>query len=466
MRYFPLFIDTRNAAAVVIGGGDMAEAKLRLLLKTDAQIRVIAQEATSQIQAWAAQGRLVWSRHALTGRDLDGARLVYVATGSPAEDRRIAEAARAAGALVNVTDDREASNALTPAIVDRDPVVVAIGTEGSAPVLTRLIKGRLEAWFSPRLGALARIAARRRDKTLAFPPADRRAALRRFFEGAGEHALYDRGDAAATALLDELLDEAQAHRPDGRVALVGAGPGDPELLTLKARKRLDTADVVLHDRLVDPAILELARREAKLIEVGKTPDGPAWCQDQINAAMIEAARAGAFVVRLKGGDPLVFGRADEEIEALEAAGIDYEIVPGITAAVAAAAAARFSLTRRGRNKAISFLTAHDARGFAEHDWRGLARPGEAFAIYMGVRGARFVQGRLLIHGASAATPVTIVENASRPDQKLVAGTLGRLTELLAEAGIGGPAIIFVGLTPRAALAATEDIATAALTIGA
>jgi uroporphyrin-III C-methyltransferase/precorrin-2 dehydrogenase/sirohydrochlorin ferrochelatase len=464
MRYFPLFIDTRRLPVLVIGGGALAEVKLRLLLRTDAQVSVIARKVTRSIEAWSGQARLAWASRDVTEHDLDSARLIYVATDSAADNRRIAAAARAAGALVNLVDDRDASTVLTPAIVDRDPVVVAIGTEGNAPVLARLIKGRLEAWLSPRLGALARLAGSKRE-THSTEPAARRQALARFFDGAGELALSDQGETAAAALLDALLD-IEPRPSAGRVALVGAGPGDPELLTLKARKRLDAADVVFHDRLVDPAILELARREARLIEVGKTPNGPAWSQGEINAAMIEAARAGAFVVRLKGGDPLIFGRADEEIEALEAAGIDYEIVPGITAAVAAAAAARFSLTRRGRNKAISFLTAHDAKGFAEHDWRALARPGEAFAIYMGVRGARFVQGRLLIHGASAATPVTIVENASRPDQKVITATLGRLTEALAEAGITGPAIIFVGLASNAALAALDDGPAAALTIGA
>ena len=238
--------------------------------------------------------------------------------------------------------------------------------------------------------------------------------------------------------------------------LVGAGPGDPELLTLKARRVLHEADVVLYDRLVDRRILELARREATLIEVGKTPGGPAWKQPEINAAMVEHARAGKVVVRLKSGDPLVFGRADEELDALEAAGIAWEVVPGITSASAAAASAGRSLTRRGRNGAISFITAQDAQGYAEHDWRALAQPGKTFAIYMGLRAARFVQGRLLLHGASADTPVTVVENASRPDERMVEMRVENMSESIAERDLSGPAIIFIGLRARAAKAVTAN----------
>lgn len=457
MRYFPIFVDTRCASVLVVGGGTKAASKLRLLLKTEAQIEVIAPEILPEIAAWSGAGRLRWTSRSAVTSDVVGRRLVYVAAESSIDTVELAAAARAVGALVNVVDDREASDILTPAIVDRDPVVVAIGTEGTAPSLARGIKANLEAALSPRLGTLARIAAK--NRRLVTP-----SGLRRFFGGAGERALVEAGDAnAERALLEETETCGAAI---GRVALVGAGPGDPELLTLKARKRLDQANVVLYDRLVAPAILEFARREARLIDVGKTPSGPAWSQADINAAMIEAARGGGLVVRLKSGDPLVFGRADEEIDALEAAGIAYEIVPGISAAFAAAAAGGFSLTKRGRNRTISFLTAHDTEGFAEHDWRALARPGEAFAIYMGVRGARFAQGRLRIHGASSDTPVSVIENASRPNQKIASGTLGRLANLLKDNGIAGPAIIFVGLAPRAALAALDETAEAKLRIGA
>ena len=209
--------------------------------------------------------------------------------------------------------------------------------------------------------------------------------------------------------------------------------------------------MVIHDRLVAPEILELARREATFVEVGKVPGGPSWPQEAINALMVEHAVGGAHVVRLKSGDPGVFGRLDEEMDALDAAQIAFEIVPGITSAAAAASEIKVSLTRRGRNSSFRFLTGQDVDGFAEHDWKGLARPGAAAAIYMGVRAARFLQGRLLIHGAPRGTPVTIIENASRPNRKIVSATLATLPDALSEAGIKGPAILFLGLAAREAL---------------
>ena len=238
---------------------------------------------------------------------------------------------------------------------------------------------------------------------------------------------------------------------------LGVGPGDPELLTLKARRALDEADVVIHDRLVTPGILELARREATLIDVGKEGFGPATAQDHINSLIVEHAARGAQVVRLKGGDATVFGRLDEEIDAVDAAGIGWHIVPGITAASAAVATIGQSLTRRGRNSSVRFLTGHDMKGFADHDWAALARPGEVAAIYMGKKSARFIQGRLLMHGADRTTPVTLVENASRPDQRILETTLDALPADLAAAGTVGPVLTFLGLAPRAAVASLSHI---------
>ncbi len=269
------------------------------------------------------------------------------------------------------------------------------------------------------------------------------------------HALETGGEPCAQTALESLLAEATTGAKadaarHGHVQFVGAGPGDPELLTLKARSALDKADVVIYDRLASPEIMELARREAELIAVGKTLGGPSWQQDDINTLLVEQAAKGQQVVRLKSGDPGVYGRLDEEITALAEAGIGYSIVPGITAASAAAASAGFSLTRRGRNKALRFLTAHDTDGFAEHDWHGLALPGTAAAIYMGVRAATFLQGRLLMHGGDPATPMTVVENASRAEQKIVTATLGSLTARMRAEGVISPAVIFLGLSAAAA----------------
>lgn len=236
------------------------------------------------------------------------------------------------------------------------------------------------------------------------------------------------------------------------VRFVGAGPGDPELLTLKAARAIGDAEVILHDRLVSDDILALASRNAVLIDVGKRGFGAAMAQAEINERLVEAARSGARVVRLKSGDPGVFGRLDEEMDALDAASLPFEIVPGVTAAAAAAAALGQSLTRRGRNAEIRLTTGHDMRGFAEQDWRALARPGAVAAIYMGKRAARFVQGRLLMHGADAATPVSLVENASRFDQRILACTLADVATTLETAALTGPVLTLYGLAPRAAAA--------------
>jgi uroporphyrin-III C-methyltransferase len=238
--------------------------------------------------------------------------------------------------------------------------------------------------------------------------------------------------------------------PTVPVAFVGAGPGDADLLTVKALRLIAAADVVIHDRLVGADILALARPGAQLIAAGKEGFGPSTPQEAINALIVGHALTGATVVRLKGGDPVVFGRLDEEIEAVEAAGLPFEIVPGITAASAAAAAIGQSLTKRGRNAAVRFLTGHDLAGFADHDWRTLARPGEVAAIYMGKKSARFIQGRLIMHGADRSAPVTVIENAARPDQRVIATTLERLPADLDAAAPGGPALTFLGLAPRAA----------------
>ena len=464
MRHFPVFLDLAGQRVVVVGAGEIAVAKLRLLLKTEADIMVVGVEPDDIVIRWADEGRLTLFARVLGACDVLNARIVYAATGDDARDENVRAIARKAGVLVNTVDNLEASDFITPAIVDRDPVTVAIGTEGAAPVLARRIKAQVEEQLSPSLGTLARHGGAFRDRAEELPMGrPRRDFWTRYYDRAGPEALEKGGETALEATLETLLDE-QLHTPedDGRVDLVGAGPGDPELLTLKARRLLHEADVVVYDRLVGAGILELARREAELIEVGKVPGGPSWKQDTINALLVEKASEGAHVVRLKSGDPLIFGRADEEIEALEEADISWSVVPGISSAMAAAASTGVSMTRRGRNQAVTLLTAHDANGFSELDWRNLAAENSVFAIYMGVRAVRFVQGRLLLHGARGGTPVTVVENASRPEEITVSGTLSNLPQVLESAGIKGPAIIFIGLSPARAVQATPELAPRAI----
>ncbi|MHA7852670.1 siroheme synthase CysG [Roseovarius sp.] len=451
MKHFPVFLAVEGRRIVLSGGGDAALAKLRLLLKTEAHLTVFAPTPAPEITGWAAEGRLTLRRRAMEPGDALCAVLFYAADEDETEDARTSAIARADGALTNIVDNLADSQFITPAIVDRDPVTVAIGTEGAAPVLARAIKADLEARLPVTLGPLARIgkAFRRMAETLPMGRA-RRNFWADYYFTAGPRAMDHGGEEAVQTMLDGLLHRhhGAAERP-GHVAFVGAGPGDPELLTLKARKALDTADVVIHDRLVTPEILELARREATLIDAGKEGFGPSMTQDDINRLITEHAAQGAQVVRLKGGDPTVFGRLDEEIDAVDAAGICWHIVPGITAASASVAAIGQSLTQRRRNASVRFLTGHDMAGFADHDWAALARPGEVAAIYMGKKSARFIQGRLIMHGADRSTPVTVVENASRPDQRILGTTLDRLPQDLHEAAVTGPALTFYGLAPRA-----------------
>ncbi|WP_420863152.1 siroheme synthase CysG [Algirhabdus cladophorae] len=459
MQHFPVFMAVAGRRIVLSGGGEAALAKLRLLLKTEAHVNVFAAQADEQIIKWAATGKLTLHPRPLEAGDAMCAALFYAANEDEAEDARVADLAHRDGALVNVVDNLADSQFITPAIVDRDPVTIAIGTEGAAPVLARAIKADLEAKLPATLGPLARIGKgfRKMAEALPFGRA-RREFWGDYYFQAGPKAVETGGIDAVPAALEDLLQSHLAKDArSGHVDLVGAGPGDPDLLTLKARKALDAADVVVYDRLVSPEILELARREAIMVDVGKTGFGPSASQDTINASLVKHAQDGHHVVRLKSGDATVFGRLDEEIDALEAADIQWRIVPGITAASAAVASIGQSLTKRDRNSAVRFLTGHDMQGFADHDWRALAGSGEVAAIYMGKRAARFVQGRMLMHGADPATPITIVENASRADQRIVSTTLALFASDLDAANLTGPALTFYGLAPRAAAAQIETI---------
>jgi uroporphyrin-III C-methyltransferase/precorrin-2 dehydrogenase/sirohydrochlorin ferrochelatase len=453
MDHFPIFLRVHGRRIVLSGGGDAALAKLRLLLKTTAHITVFAPAPADEIVAWAQAGDLKLVRRRMAPGDTLCAALFYAADEDAAEDARTSAIARADGALVNVVDNLEDSQFITPAIVDRDPVTVAIGTEGAAPVLARAIKADLESRLPMSLGPLARIGKSFRKVAEALPfGRARRDFWRDYYFKTGPEMIKQGEEAVHSALDDLLTDHLERKARPGHVHFVGAGPGDPDLLTMKARRALDEADVVIYDRLISQPILELARREAVMLDAGKEGFGPSASQTDINEVIIRHARAGAQVVRLKSGDATVFGRLDEEIEAVDAHGITWEIVPGITSASAAVAAIGQSLTKRERNSSVRFLTGHDMKGFADHDWSSLARPGEVAAIYMGKKSARFIQGRLIMHGADRRTPVTVIENASRPDQRILGATLNDLPDRLASADIRGPALMLFGLAPREAAA--------------
>lgn len=445
MDFLPIFVATKDRKIVVVGQGQMADAKCRGVLKTAANVIVFADTPSAEAQGWAEQGLIDLRSGLPSAQDFEGATLFYAAHADDSINDALSDVARSAGAIVNVLDRTDACDFITPAIVDRDPVVVAIGTEGSAPVLARQIKADVEAMLPAELGRFARLANAFRSKVRALPEGlPRRNFWKAFFKP--ERIQAAGTDEAIKESLEALLSQHLTGEPEaGSVAFVGAGPGDPELLTLKARRHIHEAEVIIYDRLVGKGVLELARREAKFIDVGKKGFGTQVTQDKINEHLVREAQAGWKVVRLKGGDPSVFGRLDEELAALAKAGIDSTVVPGITSAAAGAASLKQSLTRRDRNSSITFMTAHDAKGYAEHDWRQLVRSGQALAIYMGRKSATFLQGRLLMAGADSDLVITCVENISRSEERRFTSTLSAFAQRLDDDNWNGPLIIFVGI---------------------
>ncbi len=441
MRYFPIFFDLKDRKVIVVGGGEEALRKIRLLLKTDAKIYVIAAALHDELKS---HKRVEWLSTRFAGYLLDGAALVYSA--DPELNLRVSKEAKARGIPVNAVDQAEISTFIVPSIVDRDPVVIAIGTEGTAPVLGQGIRAKIDAMLPQKLGALASRAASLRGHVASVIPHGnrRRSFWHNFFFGHVRDAFFQDDKKAFAASYKAAITE-DAAPSVGSVSLVGAGPGDPELLTLKAQRKLQEADVIVYDRLVSEGVLEMARRDAVRIPVGKTPYAPSPKQSEINAILVREAKAGRRVVRLKGGDPYIFGRGGEEQFALEQAGIDVDVVPGITAALGCAASAKLPLTQRGQNRSITLLTGHSETGVADQDWATLAKPGNVFAIYMGVNAAGDISARLLDSGIAPDTSVTVVENGTLPDERVISATIGGLWEALNTAGVIGPALIYVGL---------------------
>ena len=461
MKHFPIFISVEGRRIIVSGGQEAALAKLRLLLKTTASITVYAQNVHKDIILLADKGKIKLVNRPLARGDAICATLFYGANEDSVEDARSAKIAREEGALINIVDNLEDSQFITPAIVDRDPVTIAIGTEGAAPVLARAIKADLENTLPTHLGILAKIGKSFRKTVNILPMGrTRRDFWTEFYFRKGPPALAESGIPGVKASLHSLLNQFKSKKEtEGYVVFVSAGPGDPDLLTLKARQELDIADVIIHDRLVGQEVLELARREAVIINVGKEGFGPSTSQNKINDLIVEHAKTGARVIRLKGGDCSIFGRLDEEIDTLNEVGIDYHIIPGITAASASAATIKQSLTKRKRNGSIRFITGHDMEGYADQNWKELASKNSIAAIYMGKKASRFIQGRLIMHGANPEEPITLIENVTRYNQRIFSTVLSQLPTCISINKIKGPTIMLYGLAPRSASEIAEVIDT-------
>jgi len=447
VNYFPVFFDLTAQNVLVVGGGEVASRKVSLLERSGASVRVVAPEIIPELTRLGAEGRIHLSPREFLPSDLDGARLVIVATSKRAVNRWIAALSEARGIPVNVVDDREASRFIVPAIIDRDPVLVAVSTGGTSPVLARRLRERLEASIPKRIGDLAlwlralRHAARRRLRNVN----ERRRFFEQLVDGAAARRFVEGDTHGAQGIAQQLLARTStAPRAPGEVTLVGAGPGDPELLTLKALRALQDADVILHDRLVPEAVLDMARRDAERICVGKEAGAASSSQEEINTLLIEHARLGKRVVRLKGGDPFIFGRGGEELQALSQAQISYSVIPGITAAAGCAAYAGIPLTHRDHAQSVVFVTAHTGKDDREPDWRALAAPGTTAVFYMGLARLAHIAAQLVQHGAGAALPAALIAQGTLENQQVISGTLANIAELAARANLASPSLLIVG----------------------
>lgn len=452
MRSFPLFLKLEGRPVLLVGAGSAAAAKLRLLGSAGARVIVIADTPSADLLAAVADTRAELVGDALSTSHLATAELVFGATGREADDRIIAERARAAGRLVNIVDRPELSDFTMPAIVDRGDIVVAVSTHGASPVLAQRVRAAIESALPPGLGRLAQFA--QRFRTAIQARIGENAARRRFWDqvlgGPIAAAVLAGDEKRATRDLIRAVNRGEPKAETGRVSLVGAGPGDPELLTLRAARALREADVIVYDKLVDPAVLEYARRDARRIFVGKSKGDHTLPQAEINTLLVAEAKAGRHVVRLKGGDPFVFGRGGEELDVLVAEGIRVDVVPGITAATGCAAYAGFPLTHRDHASSVAFVSGHSKDGLSDLDWRALANPRQTVVVYMGVSAAGEVAGKLIEAGLGASTPVAIVENGTRWDQRVIKGELSAAADLIRQHGIAGPALLVIGEVTRAA----------------
>ncbi|MEM7397361.1 MAG: siroheme synthase CysG [Pseudomonadota bacterium] len=454
MRTFPIFVSFDGRPPLVVGGGPLAAIKTRLLLKRAERVDVAADTLAPELSKFANEGRVVQQPPHPGVDQIRGRPLVISATEHDGEDERIAEMARALGVPVNVPDRPPLCTAALPAIVDRGDVTVAIGTSAAAPVLAQRLRARLEHELHPRLGDLANLAGEFRDRVAEALPEGpaRRLLWERVFDGPAASAMLHGDEESARKLIDLEIERgalAEKHEPPkGRVLLVGAGPGDPELLTMKAIRALKAADVVFYDKLAGAQVLELARREAELIPVGKAKGAHSVPQAEINALLVARAQTGQTVVRLKGGDPFIFGRGGEELDALRAAAIPVEVIPGVTAGAAAAASLQIPLTHRDVSHTVTFLSGHEAGGKApsfEHlDLRALASGNNTLVVYMGVTTGAVIAQRLLAAGFREALPVIAVENASRANERRVATTISVLASDPGSLGLSSPAVLIFG----------------------
>jgi uroporphyrin-III C-methyltransferase/precorrin-2 dehydrogenase/sirohydrochlorin ferrochelatase len=446
MKFLPIFLDVRGQPSLVVGGGDVAARKVELLLRSQASITVVAPDLSPALAELKIAGKLVHIHATFSDEYVGGQRVVIAATDDEAVNRVVAEAAQRKNIPVNVVDRPELCTFIMPAIIDRSPVIVAVSSGGASPVLARLLRARLESLVPASYGRLATLVSSFRDKVKAHfaPGAERRVFWERVLQGSVAEMVYAGRDDEARVALEKQLAETQSGIAQGEVYLVGAGPGDPDLLTFRALRLMQQADVVVYDRLVSKQVLELVRRDAEKLYAGKERDNHAIPQEDINQLLVRLAKEGKRVLRLKGGDPFIFGRGGEEIETLAAEGIPFQVVPGITAASGCASYSGIPLTHRDYSQAVVFVTGHLQDGTVNLNWKALAQPNQTVVFYMGLHGVPAICEGLTSQGMPATTPVALIQQGTTPNQRVMVTTIEKLPELVQKEKIKPPTLIIVG----------------------
>jgi uroporphyrin-III C-methyltransferase/precorrin-2 dehydrogenase/sirohydrochlorin ferrochelatase len=447
MEFLPVFFDIKGKPCAVIGGGAVAARKVAMLLNSGGKVTVVAPELCSTLKQQAESGAIFHIQSRFAPEHLNEAIIVIAATDNREVNKQVSEVAKAHRLPVNVVDDPDFCSFIMPSVIDRSPVIVAVSTGGSSPVLARLLRARLETLIPGSYGRLATLAEKFRGKVKQHfsESGQRRIFWENVFQGPiAEMIFAGREEQASNALSKAIESSGKDIQPQGEVYLVGGGPGNPDLLTFRALRLMQQADVVVYDNLVTPPVLEMTRRDADRIFVGKQRANHAMRQEEINELLVKLAKEGKRVLRLKGGDPFIFGRGGEEIETLSANHIPFQVVPGITAASGVSSYAGIPLTHRDYAQACVFVTGHLKDGSMDLDWEMLARPNQTVVIYMGLLGLPVLCQQLVAHGLSPDTPAAIVQQGTTPSQKIVTGTLITLPHLATEAQLKPPTLIIVG----------------------
>ncbi len=440
MDYFPIFLNLKGRQCLVVGGGEVAVRKVSILLQSGAKVTVVSPELCDAL----AKLEISYLKERFSEHHLEGMTLVIAATDDREVNIRVSREAAKRNIPVNVVDNPDLCSFVMPSILDRSPLVVAFSTGGASPVLARMLRAKFESMIPEGYGRLAAFASRFRDKVKEKigQPSERRIFWEDVFEGKVAEKVFLGDEKRAEALLEDMMVKGETHH--GEVYLVGAGPGDPDLLTFRALRLMHKADVVLYDNLVSKPILEMTRRDATRIYVGKKKSNHAMPQEEINELLVRLAKEGKRVLRLKGGDPFIFGRGGEEIEKLSSKGIAFQVVPGITAASGVSSYAGIPLTHRDHAQSCVFVTGHLKDNSMDLDWEMLARPRQTVVVYMGLTGIDVLCSKLVEHGLPSSTPAAVVQQGTTRNQKVVTGTLADLPEVARESKLAAPTLIIIG----------------------